>query len=141
MGSIQKRDVDRLLRSMRRRLDANKLEPVLFSGSIAMHGTMQVDGGNARLVCVQNVVNVRQLLHISGTFVVNDDVVSLRPVGVIVHVEASFGAFVGRVNERHFDHGSRFDSPLENFLLFGVVVTAPAGDEQCLDRLGARRFL
>ena len=131
-------DVDRLLRPVAGGLHAEELEPVVRSRPVAVHRAVEVDCRNTALVGVEDVLNVGQLLHIRRAFVVDDDVVALRPVRVVVDVEPRLGAFVGRVDDRHLDHHAGLDPLFEDLLLLGVIVAAAAENEHCLQRLGPR---
>ena len=92
MIAIDKCQVDRLLRTMRRGLNPHKLKPVVFSGdSITVHGAVKVDCGKPVPMCVQDVVDIGLFDHVCRTFIMQDNVKALRPIGMIINRESSLG--------------------------------------------------
>src|SRR6185503_1299129 len=75
---------------------------------------------------------------VGGTFVVDDGVVALGPVGALVHREPGARGTVVRVDLGDFQVGARFKALLEHIFLFRVIVAASAGDEQDTQGLGLR---
>ena len=66
----------------------------------------------------------------------NNDVVSVGPIGLFVHFKPGFSSSVGGVNKRDVYQCSLLDPFLQHFLLLGVVVTASSRDQHRLNWLG-----
>jgi len=100
-----------------------------------MHRAVQVHRCHTLLVRLQNVLHIRHFLHVRGAFVVDDDIEPLRPIGLVVDLEPRLGGAVIGVDLHHFHIGPLLQAPLEDVLLFGVIVATAAGDEQGAQRL------
>ena len=132
MRLVDEIEGDGLLPVVRGGLQSEVLEPVIRAGAVAVHGAVEVHGGDAVLVRINDVVNVVhvRLADAGGAFVVDDHVVALRPVGLLIHGEARSGALVFR--EHDIDHHirPRLDALAENAVLLHIVMAAAAGHQQ-----------
>ena len=96
---------------------------------------MEVDGGNAVLVGVDDVLDEWDILHVGGAFVVDDHIVTLRPIFVLVGWELVSRPLVVSVHNVDHDVGTLLEARLQNVLLFSVFMTAAANDQKRLERL------
>ena len=128
--------VDRLLRSVGHGMQSKELEPVVVAQPVAVHRAVEVDGGNPFAVRVEDSLDVGAFLHVGRAFVVNDDIVTGRPILFFVAGEAGFGGTIGGIADVHDDMGPRFEARFEHILLLFIVVAATAGDQQRFERLG-----
>ena len=71
-----------------------------------------------------------------GALVVDDDVVSLRPIGIVIDWQRRVGALVVRPVDIDLHVGARLDSLAEHFCLPLVVVATTACYQQGFERLG-----
>src|SRR5688500_1792519 len=101
-----------------------------------MHRAMEVYGGDF-FVRVQNVPDVLHLFYVRRTLVVNDDVITFGPVGLLINVEASFGGGVRGMDLVDLQVRARFESLLEQVLLLSVVMAASACDQQRSEWFGS----
>ena len=73
--------VDRLLRTVPRRVDTHKLKPIVPTSAVAVHRTVQIDRRDSLAMGRENVFDIRNLGHIGRAFVVDDHVVPIGPIG------------------------------------------------------------
>jgi hypothetical protein len=116
--------------------DTEKLPPVVnLRGPIGVHGAMNYDCGHAGVVGRGDLAEVNLVGRVGETFVVDNDVVTFSPVGIVVEGNLrarSVAAFHyhGPINCRQFGHGVGELLGLER-----IIVAATPGDQQ-----GAQRF-
>ena len=91
---------------------------------------MEVDSGQTGAVRFENAFDEILVLYIRETFIVDDHVVSLRPIRIRIDAEPMRRGWVALVHDRPLHVGARGDSFRENLLLLRVVVAAAARDQQ-----------
>lgn len=134
-------DGDGLLRAMAGRLEAEQVEPLRLrsirahglleiAAAIGMHGAVQIDGGNAIAMGIDDVVDRFGVGDVSGAFIVDHDIVLFRPVGILINRELRPRRAIGGVFDGDFTMNARLNAFCEQKLLFAVVVAATADDEQ-----------
>lgn len=99
-----------------------------------MHGAVQIDGGNAIAMSVDDIVDGFGIGDIRGAFIVDDDIILFRPVGILINCELWSGRAIGSVFDGNFTMNARLNAFCEQKLLFAVVVAATADDEQDFER-------
>ena len=141
VGLVGEADGDRLLRAVAGGLQAEHLVPagVVVAGlhglleiapAVAVHGAVEVHGGQAVLMGVHDIGDIGLVGDVGGALIVDDHVEVLAPVRVLEEFEERLGG-LGRV-VGDFDHGvhAGFDALLQDFFLRGVIVAAAAGDDE-----------
>jgi hypothetical protein len=120
-------------------LHAHNLAPsVALHVPVAVHGGVQNDGRNPRLVRCGDARDERGIGHHAEALVVHDDVVALRPFGIFVDAVL---VFAGRafLQDGPLDVHPGGDALFEGLFLRRVVVETAAGDHERLDRPGRLR--
>jgi hypothetical protein len=90
---------------------------------------MQVNSSNTISVRVQNVLNEGHLLDVGGAFVVDHNIVAIRPIGSFVHWQSSGIRRVHHMRKDDRDMGTLFQPLLEYLFLTPIIMTASARDE------------
>ena len=117
------------------RRDADKLEPVVVAGPVAVHRAVHEHGGGALLMLDHDLLEELRILDAGEALVVKDHVVALRPVGLRIDGDLVVGGRATLVDHGAVDLGPR-RQPLGDHLLLSVVVVAAApGDVEHLERL------
>jgi hypothetical protein len=104
------------------------LEPLIGFTPEAMHRAVKVHCWN----CFVRIENTLQDLEISipgGTFVVNDDVVTLCPVGIIIERERGIHRLVVGPPDIHLHVSSLLNAFEKSFMLAFVIMAASTRDE------------
>ena len=132
---VNKGDGDGLLWAVASGLQAEVLEPLVLARAEAVHGAVQMHGGDG-FVHVQDALQHLLALLTCGALVVNDDVVALGPVGIVVKRQGRRHGFVVRPHDIDLHIGAALDALAQDVLLFGVIMAAASSDEQGFQRLG-----
>ncbi len=88
-------DLDRGLRAMAGRLEPEVFEPLVRPVAEAVHGAVEMDR-RAGLLGVHDPLEHFQVLVPGGAFVVDDDIVALRPFRVFINIKRRVDALVIR---------------------------------------------
>ncbi len=137
MRLVHELDRDGLLGTVGGGLQAEVLEPLVGAVAEAVHRAVEVDRGDG-LVHVEDALHHGQVLVARGTFVMDDEVVALRPVVLSIDVSADRRFVIGPP-DIDADVGALRDTLGEDLVLPGVVVAASARDEE--DAEGLHRIL
>ena len=127
-------DLDRLLPAVAGRLEPEEFEPAVVAGAVAVHRAVQVHRGDAVLVGVDDMLDIRHVLHVGRALVVDHHVVALRPVLVLVDREPRFGAVVLAADHIDLDVRPGLDAVAEQGGLCFVVVATAAANQQGTER-------
>ena len=76
------------------------------------------------------------VVHARGALVVDDDIVTLRPVGPVVHRQRGVGGFIVRPDHIHLHIRAGLNAFAQDVLLVLVIMAASTGDEQGVERFG-----
>jgi len=121
--------------------DAEHFAPFITAGvAITVNRAMEGDSWDAIKMGFSDVLDPVDVRDLAGAFVVQDDIETFGPVGLVVDAEFVGAAFaVAFVDDGPGDVGASTDAFGEDFRLGGVIVTAAAGDEQSVDWLGGAK--
>ena len=95
---------------------------------------MQVNGRDAIFMGVQDVFDIGEFHDIGRTFIVQNDVVTFGPIGIVIDVKTSLDGRIPCMDLGYFNHRACFDPPLQHILLLTIIVAASACDQKCLQR-------
>ncbi len=126
---VHKRDRDGLLRAVRGGLDAEVLEPRIRARAEAVHGAVQMHGGDG-LMHIQDALHQRHVLHAGGALVMDDDVVALGPVRIVIERQRRHDGLVIRPHHIHLHIRPCLDALAQDHMLLGIIMTAAPGDEE-----------
>jgi hypothetical protein len=120
---------------MRVRLQAEMAEPAILARAEAVHGTVQMHGGNG-LMSVEDARERLLVVHARRALVVDDDVVALGPVGFLIQRQRWVGAFVIGPDHIDLNIGAALDAFGDDLVLFCIVMAAATGDQESFQRFG-----
>jgi hypothetical protein len=119
--------------------DAEKLPPVVnLRRAIRVHGAMNHHGRHARVVGRGDFAEVNLVGRVGETFVVNDDVVALGPVGIVVEGNSARVPLPPSITTVQSTGASLVHGVGELLGLERVIVAATAGDQQGAQGFGFR---
>ena len=128
-------DRNRLLRAVSAGLQTEVLEPKIISLAEGMHRAMQMHRRN-RFVSLENILQDFRVLIRSGTFVVDNNVVSLGPIGVLVNRQRRIGRAIPGPDNIDPHIGTLLNPLVEDLVLLDVVVATATGDEEGFEWAG-----
>src|SRR5947207_13875733 len=94
-----------------------------------MHHAMNHDGRRAFAMRLEHLFHKMYVVDIGEAFVVNDDVVSSSPIGLLVNADAVLGGCAAFLYDFPFDIGAPTDAFGNDHLLPIVIMAASAGNE------------
>jgi hypothetical protein len=126
-------DFERFLRTMAGGMETEVLGPLVGAIAKRVHGAVEMDCGNG-FVNLKDILHDLQVFVGRGAFIVNDDVIAFRPIGIIVEWQRWIGGLVTCPHDIDTNVGTFLDPLVKNHVLLGVVVTATASDQKSLER-------
>lgn len=134
-------DGDGFLRAMAAGLKTEIFKPVSMWGTecdgfvgisdaIAVHCAVQVYRRDAVAMRFEYAFDFSWVRDIRGAFVMNYQIVALCIIRIAEDCQGRFGAGIVGVNLSNHDVGAFLEAFLQNVFLFGVIVAAPAGNQQ-----------
>ena len=107
-------------------------EPKIGAVPETVHRAVEMNGRDD-LMRSQDIVHDFQIGISRGAFIVNDDVVTVRPIRIVVKRQRRGGGAIIGPDDIDLYIGSFLDAFNEHFVLMGVVVAASAGHQQGLE--------
>jgi len=98
--------------------------------SVAVHGAVQVDAGDAHAVGRDDAVDRSGVADARGALVVDDEIVAFGIFGIFLGGQGRLHRGVGRVHLRDLDVEPFFEAVFEDVLLGRVVMATTAGDQE-----------
>ena len=131
-------DLEGLLRAVAAGGDAEAFTPFVgLERSEGVHGAMDHDGGHARAVGGDDLLDESFVADVGEAFVMNDDVVALGPARGREDADLMVGGGAAFVDDGPLHAGAGAHAFGDDLFLGLVVMTAAAGDQEGAE--GARR--
>jgi hypothetical protein len=119
---------------MAARLEADELKPKRRAGAEAVHGTVKIYCRDAIFVSVHDVLHVGDVFAFGGAFVMDDDIVSFRPICFFIKREPWGGGLVFGQDYVHLDIRAALDAISKDRGLSRIIMAATTKNKECTKR-------